>query len=43
MIIGLILALIAGSLVSLQNIFNTKVNEKVGSWATTTLVLGWDS
>lgn len=40
MIIGLILALIAGSLVSLQNIFNTKVNEKVGSWATTTLVLG---
>lgn len=40
MIIGLLLALLAGSLVSLQNIFNTKVNEKVGSWATTTLVLG---
>ncbi|WP_151734046.1 DMT family transporter ['Paenibacillus yunnanensis' Narsing Rao et al. 2020] len=40
MIIGLILALIAGSLVSLQNIFNTKVNQHTGSWSTTTLVLG---
>lgn len=39
MIIGLILALIAGSLVSLQNIFNSKVNERAGSWGTTTLVL----
>jgi len=34
------MALIAGSLVSLQNIFNTKVNEHAGSWTTTTLVLG---
>ncbi|MFJ5716723.1 DMT family transporter [Neobacillus sp. NPDC093127] len=40
MILGLIMALIAGSLVSLQNIFNSKVNERAGSWATTTLVLG---
>lgn len=40
MILGLILALIGGSLVSLQNIFNNKVNERAGSWATTTLVLG---
>lgn len=40
MILGLLLALIAGSLVSLQNIFNSKVNEQAGSWATTTLVLG---
>lgn len=40
MILGLILALIGGSLVSLQNIFNSKVNERAGSWATTTLVLG---
>lgn len=40
MILGLLLALIAGSLVSLQNIFNTKVNEHTGSWSTTTLVLG---
>lgn len=40
MILGLLLALIAGSLVSLQNIFNSKVNEHVGSWETTTLVLG---
>ncbi|WP_379127232.1 DMT family transporter [Paenibacillus sp. sgz500958] len=40
MLIGLILAMIAGALVSLQNIFNTKVNEVTGSWSTTTLVLG---
>jgi transporter family-2 protein len=40
MILGLSLALIAGSLLSLQNIFNNKVNERAGSWATTTLVLG---
>ncbi|MBW4080690.1 DMT family transporter [Paenibacillus sp. S150] len=40
MLIGLVLALIAGSLVSLQNIFNSKVNEHTGSWSTTTLVLG---
>jgi bacterial/archaeal transporter family-2 protein len=40
MIVGFIFALIAGSLVSLQNIFNSKVNERAGSWATTTLVLG---
>jgi transporter family-2 protein len=40
MVIGLILSLIAGSLVCLQNIFNSKVNEKVSSMVTTTLVLG---
>jgi transporter family-2 protein len=40
MMIGILLALIAGSLVSLQNIFNSKVNEHTGSWSTTTLVLG---
>ncbi|MFD0698062.1 DMT family transporter [Paenibacillus sp. GCM10027628] len=40
MILGLSLALIAGSLVSLQNIFNSKVNERAGSWATTTFILG---
>lgn len=40
MFLGLLLALAAGSLVSMQNIFNTKVNEHTGSWATTTLVLG---
>ena len=40
MLLGLFLALIAGSMVSLQNIFNAKVNERAGSWATTTLVLG---
>ncbi|QRG69483.1 DMT family transporter [Brevibacillus choshinensis] len=40
MVLGMVLALIAGSFISLQNIFNSKVNERVGSWATTTLVLG---
>jgi len=40
MLAGLILALFAGSLVSLQNIFNNRVNEHTGSWSTTTLVLG---
>ncbi|HEY2420061.1 MAG TPA: DMT family transporter [Neobacillus sp.] len=40
MIVGLLLALFAGSLVSVQNIFNSKVNEHNGTWATTTLVLG---
>ncbi|WP_138493706.1 DMT family transporter [Paenibacillus pinistramenti] len=40
MITGIVLALIAGALVSLQNIFNNKVNQHVSSWATTSLVLG---
>ena len=40
MILGLLFAVLAGSLVGLQNIFNSKVNERAGSWATTTLVLG---
>ncbi|MET3193407.1 DMT family transporter [Bacillus sp. OAE603] len=40
MVIGLFLAILAGSLVGLQNIFNSKVNEKSGSQTTTTLVLG---
>lgn len=40
MIIGLSIALIGGFLLSLQNIFNSKVNERTGSWAATTLILG---
>ncbi|MBO9540574.1 DMT family transporter [bacterium] len=40
MLSGLLSALIAGSLVSVQNIFNSKVNEHVSSWATTAWVLG---
>lgn len=40
MIVGLLLAVTAGALVSLQNIFNSKVNEHAGTWTTTTLVLG---
>lgn len=39
MIVGLILAFISGSLVGVQNIFNNRVNQKAGLWATTTLVL----
>jgi transporter family-2 protein len=39
MIIGLLLSLIAGALVGLQNVFNSKVNEKAGSMTTTALVL----
>jgi bacterial/archaeal transporter family-2 protein len=40
MVLGLLSAIMAGTLVGLQNIFNSKVNEKAGSWTTTTLVLG---
>ncbi|WP_079508773.1 DMT family transporter [Mesobacillus jeotgali] len=40
MFLGLLFALIAGCLVGLQNIFNSKVNEKAGSWVTTAIVLG---
>ncbi|MCI2255834.1 DMT family transporter [Domibacillus sp. PGB-M46] len=40
MAMGLLFALVAGTLVSVQNVFNSKVNEWAGRWATTTLVLG---
>jgi transporter family-2 protein len=40
MILGIIFACIAGSLVSVQSIFNSKVSEHAGSWVTTALVLG---
>ncbi|MEF2965748.1 DMT family transporter [Paenibacillus sp. M1] len=40
MLIGLLWALLAGSLVGLQNIFNNKVDERARTWTTTTLVLG---
>ena len=40
MLIGFLFALLAGSLVGLQNIFNSKVSVHTGSWTTTTLVLG---
>lgn len=40
MITGLSFALLAGVLVGLQNIFNSKVNERAGTQATTALVLG---
>ncbi|MES5866751.1 DMT family transporter [Bacillus cereus group sp. RP32] len=38
--IGFTLAILAGILISLQSVFNTKVNENVGQWLTTTCVLG---
>jgi len=37
---GLIFAILAGVLISLQSIFNAKVNENVGHWLTTSCVLG---
>ncbi|GGJ02168.1 DMT family transporter [Paenibacillus hunanensis] len=40
MVMGILLAIVAGALVSLQTIFNNQVNARAGSWATTTLVLG---
>lgn len=40
MLLGFILALAAGALVGVQNVFNGRVNGVAGSWATTTLVLG---
>lgn len=40
MFIGAALAAVAGTLVGMQNIFNSKVDRQVGPWTTTTLVLG---
>ncbi|AFC27648.1 hypothetical protein PM3016_688 [Paenibacillus mucilaginosus 3016] len=40
MLIGIILALAAGALVGVQNMFNNKVNQASGGWSTTALVLG---
>lgn len=37
---GFSLAILAGVLISLQSVFNTKVNENVGQWLTTACVLG---
>ncbi|KZD28195.1 hypothetical protein BW897_08925 [Bacillus cereus] len=38
--IGFSLAILAGISISLQSVFNTKVNEIVGQWLTTACVLG---
>ena len=40
MTLGIVLALFGGMMVCIQNTFNAKVKERVGAWATTTLVLG---
>ncbi|WP_285767066.1 DMT family transporter [Peribacillus sp. SI8-4] len=37
---GILFGVIAGIFISLQTVFNAQVGEKVGSWATTSLVLG---
>ena len=39
-LIGFSLAILAGILISVQSVFNAKVNESVGQWLTTTCVLG---
>ena len=38
--ISIILAIFAGVLISIQSIFNAKVNEYLSHWLTTTIVLG---
>lgn len=40
MVLGIVLSAIAGMAISLQTVFNNKVNEKTGSWMTTTIALG---
>ncbi|MCI3919559.1 DMT family transporter [Paenibacillus sp. TRM 82003] len=40
MIVGVGLAIAAGALVGLQNVFNSKVNERAGTRTTTAVVLG---
>ncbi|MEF2094736.1 DMT family transporter [Bacillus sp. CFBP9009] len=37
---GIMFAVVAGVFISLQTVLNTRVSEKVGAWATTTIVLG---
>lgn len=39
-LIGFSLAILAGILISVQSVFNAKVNENVGQWLITTCVLG---
>lgn len=39
MALGMMLAVMGGMLVCVQNTFNAKVKEQVGAWVTTTLVL----
>ncbi|WIV17741.1 DMT family transporter [Paenibacillus polygoni] len=40
MTLGIIIALIAGSFVAMQVVFNSRMGEHTGSWLTTTIVLG---
>jgi len=37
---GVLFALLAGTLVGMQNLFNARVNEAVSGWTTTVMVLG---
>ncbi|SDO66898.1 DMT family transporter [Halobacillus sp. SY10] len=38
--LGVLFSVVAGILISMQNVFNARVSEKTGAWATTSLVLG---
>ena len=38
--IGMICSILAGILMGLQGVFNTRVSQKIGSWETNTLVQG---
>ena len=40
MVIGIIISLISGALMSVQGVFNTRVTEKAGLWLTSTIVQG---
>ncbi|WP_257347187.1 DMT family transporter [Pseudalkalibacillus decolorationis] len=40
MVMGILLAASAGAAISLQTVFNNKVNEKTGNWTTTVIALG---
>ncbi|EKE32439.1 hypothetical protein MJ3_03362 [Salimicrobium jeotgali] len=38
--IGILFSILAGVMISTQNIFNTRMSGKIGSWGSTTVVLG---
>ncbi|AOH54608.1 hypothetical protein ABE28_009625 [Peribacillus muralis] len=37
---GILFGIIAGVFISIQTVFNAQLSEKIGSWATTAIVLG---
>ncbi|RWZ58147.1 DMT family transporter [Halobacillus fulvus] len=38
--VGALLSIVSGLLISTQNVFNARISEKTGAWLTTTIVLG---